>query len=260
MKESDRTVALVSLSNEISAPRIPVCVGSENWDLSANVVRWMQTAFPQDVRRHCRGCRFAMHSSDDDAASAAHDCGQRFCAARDRLSRIARGNKNWVVAPYCRGKYNEVSGIGVFRSMLVAKTQTEPLQSIGFHRTNLVRSTDYVPELDQERGDTTHATACYADKMNSVQLTGEECLQIKGQRTTVPCRGAGLRRRMRGDAAIFRDGPHESYISPWWWPHARRRPSAPSAKNSQPSAESALDPRSTPEFCARVPRPRPLIP
>jgi hypothetical protein len=79
-----------------------------------------------------------MHSSDDDAAFAAHDCGQRFCAAHDRLSRISRATKNWVVAPDCGRKDNQVSSAGMFRSVLLVKTQTEPLQSISFRCANLV--------------------------------------------------------------------------------------------------------------------------
>src|SRR4030095_5510548 len=43
-------------------------------------------------------------------------------------------------------------------------------------------------------------------------------------------------------------------------PHAQPRPSARGAKNSQPSVEFALDPRSTLEFCVRVTRPRLLTP
>jgi hypothetical protein len=59
--------------------------------------------------------------------------------------------------------------------VLLVKTQTEPLQSISFHCANLVRAADCVPEFDQERGDTAHATACYANQMNPVLLTREEC-------------------------------------------------------------------------------------
>jgi hypothetical protein len=59
--------------------------------------------------------------------------------------------------------------------VLLVKTQTEPLQSISFHCANLVRAADCVPEFDQKRGDTAHATACYANQMNPVLLTREEC-------------------------------------------------------------------------------------
>ncbi len=155
-----------------------------------------------------------MHSSDDDAAFAPHDCGQRFCATHDRFSAVASANKYWVVAPDCRRKDNEISSAGVLRSMRLPKTQTEPLQSISFHAANLVRAADCVPELDQKRGDTAHATACDTNQMNPVLLTREECWQVKRQGTNAPCCGASLRRRLRSHAAIFRDELHESYISP----------------------------------------------
>ena len=79
-----------------------------------------------------------MHSGDDNAAFAAHDCGQRFRTAYDRFPVTARANENWVIALDCRGKNNEFSRVGVLRSMLLAKTQTESLQSIRFHGADLV--------------------------------------------------------------------------------------------------------------------------
>src|SRR4029077_1878611 len=110
-----------------------------------------------------------------------------------------------IVAPDCRRKDNEVSGAGILRSVLLPKTQTQSLQSICFHATNPVRTADCVPKFDQECGDTAHATACYANKMDPVLLTREEYRQVKRQSTNSPHRGASLRRRLRGHAAIFRD-------------------------------------------------------
>jgi hypothetical protein len=59
----------------------------------------------------------------------------------------------------------------MLRAMLLIETQTEPLQSTRFHRADLVRAADCVPELDQKRGDTTHATSRHANKMNPMILT-----------------------------------------------------------------------------------------
>src|SRR4029450_2611171 len=53
VKKRDGAVALVSFGNEIFATRVPMRVGSENWNLGANVMRWMHPAFAQDVRGHC---------------------------------------------------------------------------------------------------------------------------------------------------------------------------------------------------------------
>jgi hypothetical protein len=79
-----------------------------------------------------------VHSGDHDAAFAPHDCGQRFRPAHHGFSVFARANKNWVIALDCRRKNNEIRGVGLFRPMPLMKTQTEPPQSICFHRTDLV--------------------------------------------------------------------------------------------------------------------------
>src|SRR5262245_22480504 len=198
-----------------------------------------------------------MHSGDNDAVFAPHDCGQRFRPAHDRFSVVARANKNWIVALDCRRKNNEISGAGVLRSMLLTKTQTETLQSIRFQRANLVRAADRVAQLDQKRRDTAHAATGDPHKMNPVTLACQKSRQIKRQSALARGSGSGPRRRLLRRAAFFRDGLHEWYISPWLWQRARPRPSARGARNSQPSVESAPDPRSTPEFCGRVTRPRP---
>src|SRR4029453_16172192 len=97
-----------------------------------------------------------------------------FRAADGRFSAIARANKYWIIALDCRRKDNEISRAGVLRSVVLPKTQTQPLQSICFHATNPVRTADCVPEFDQECGDTAHAAACDANKMYPVLLTREE--------------------------------------------------------------------------------------
>jgi len=65
-----------------------------------------------------------VHSSNDDAAFAAHDCGQRFRAADGWFSAIARANKYWIIALDCRRKDNEISRAGVLRSVVLPKPLT----------------------------------------------------------------------------------------------------------------------------------------
>src|SRR5262245_15740149 len=182
-----------------------------------------------------------MHPSDEDSAFMPHDCGQRFRATHDRFSQMTRASKNRVVAPDCRGKDNEISSVCVVGSMLLTKTQTEPLQSIRFHGGNLVRAADRVSQFDQKCGNTTHAAARDTNKMNRVTLTRQESGQIKRKSALARGNGTGPRRRLSKRVAIFRDGLHESYISPWWWRRVRRRPSALDRKNSLPFVESAPD-------------------
>ena len=53
MEAAQGAVAFVSFSNKIFAAPIPVCIGSENWNFGADVMRRMESAFAQHVCRHC---------------------------------------------------------------------------------------------------------------------------------------------------------------------------------------------------------------
>src|SRR5437588_2589434 len=90
MKILERPIAFVAFRHKIFAAWVPVRVGPENRDFRANVMRRMKSTFAQNVRGHCRGRRFSVLSSDDDAALAVHDGSERLGPAPDRLSRIAR--------------------------------------------------------------------------------------------------------------------------------------------------------------------------
>ena len=138
MEAAQSAVAFVAFSDKIFAAWVPVCVRSENRDFGANVMGWMQAAFAQNVRRHCRGSCFAVHSGDNNAALRAHNCGEGFRATDDGFSRITPGHENGIVALNCGGKNNKVSGACVFRTMLFIKAQPDPLQSICFHCVGLV--------------------------------------------------------------------------------------------------------------------------
>ena len=133
-----------------------------------------------------------MHSGDDNAALAAHDCGERFSAAHDWFSRIARAYQDRIVDLDRGGKHNQIGFVGIFRAMLGKETQTQALQSIRLKRADLIRTTDIMPKLDQKGGDAAHAAPGYADEMNPMVLTREQFWQV------------GLR-----------DGLHGSYIFPW---------------------------------------------
>ena len=80
MKTANRAVALVPFGHKIFAARIPMRVLSEDRNFRADVMRRMQPALAQDMRRHGRGGRFAMHAGDDDPALSLHDRGERFGA------------------------------------------------------------------------------------------------------------------------------------------------------------------------------------
>jgi hypothetical protein len=101
-------------------------------------------------------------------------------------------HENWIVDLDRRRKDNKIGGAGVVRTMVLVKTQTEPLQSIRLHGAGFVGATNLVPKLEQERGETAHAAASHTDKMNLMMLTREQSREVK-----------------------LRDELHGSYISPW---------------------------------------------
>src|SRR5213593_3972652 len=138
MEAAQGPVAFVTFSNEIFAARIPVRVRSENWNFGTDIMGRMQSTFAQNVCCHCRGCCFAVHSGDNDAALRAHDCSQSLRTAHDRLTRSAPAYENRIVVFNGGGKNNQLGGISLFRAMLLIKVQTEALQSICFHGGDLV--------------------------------------------------------------------------------------------------------------------------
>ena len=102
VKAAQCAVAFVSLGNKIFTALVPVRVGSEDRNFGADIMGRVESAFAQYVCGHCRGCRFAMHSSDNNPALGSHDCRQGFRATHDRLTRIASGHENRIVAFNCR--------------------------------------------------------------------------------------------------------------------------------------------------------------
>ena len=72
-------------------------VRPENRNFRADVMRRMQPAFAQHVRRHRRRRRLAMHPGDDDPAFPAHDRRQRFGAAQQKFPARARTRQDRIV-------------------------------------------------------------------------------------------------------------------------------------------------------------------
>ena len=89
-EEAQRPVTFIAFRDKIFAARIPMRVRAENRNLRADIMRRMQTAFAQNVRRH-RGSRgLAVHPRDHNSALPLHDRGKRFRAARRRPAGLAR--------------------------------------------------------------------------------------------------------------------------------------------------------------------------
>src|SRR5436309_13902667 len=124
MKAAQGPIAFVSFRHEIFAAWIPVRVRPKNRNLGPDVMRWMQPAFAQNVRRHRRGCCFAVHPCDDNAALAAHDWCEGFSAAHDWLARISRAYQNRLIDLDGSGKHDQIGVASLVRAMLWKETQT----------------------------------------------------------------------------------------------------------------------------------------
>ena len=181
MKGAQRAVAFVSFNDEIFPARIPMRVGSEDWNFRADVVGRMQSASAKRVCRHCGRGRFTVHSGDHNAALGLHDCSDGFGPAEQWLSGITSSEENGVVVFDRGGKNNKLCGVRVIRPMLVTKPQPEPLQPIRFCGCGLVRAADSVPELDEKPCETAHAASRDTDEMNPMVFAGQKSHQI-GQR------------------------------------------------------------------------------
>ena len=122
VKQGDRAVAFVAFGHEKFAARVPVRVGPENRDFSADVMRRMQSAFTQDVRGH-RGRRcFTVHSDDENPALRRHDRSQCFRATRSFLPAFLSALQNRVVLFDC-GRINDQLGVAcVGSAMLLIKS------------------------------------------------------------------------------------------------------------------------------------------
>ena len=107
--------------------------------------------------------------------------------------------------------------------MLSVKMQTEPLQAIGFLRADFIRTTDFVPELEQKRGQPAHPAPGHADEMNFVPRVSEHLCKIDI--------------KLRG---------HGSYIFPSLQRRGSPHLSARGANNFQTSAEVSGCHRSIP--------------
>ena len=121
MEQGDCAVAFIAFGDEKFPPAVPVGVRPENRDFSADIMRWMQTAFPQHMRSH-RGRRgFAVHSNNENSALSRHDCSERFGAADSSLSVFPRAFQDRIVR-FDGGRINNELGVPSIRgAMLLVK-------------------------------------------------------------------------------------------------------------------------------------------
>ena len=116
-----RAVAFVAFGHEIFAACVPMRIAAENRNLSTDVMRRVQPAFPQDVRGHRRGRGFAVHPHDENAALAAHNSGQRLGPAHHRFADLARARQNGIFYLDRGGKNNQLGVARVLSAVFSAK-------------------------------------------------------------------------------------------------------------------------------------------
>src|SRR5205809_5020335 len=174
IKTANGAVAFVSFGHKKFTSWVPMRVLPEDRDFGADVMRRVQPAFAQDMRRHGRGGGLAVHAADDDAAFSLHDGGERFRAPSRSRFRLARANENWIVGPDRRGVDDQLGFGRIFRPMLLEKLQTQSLQTFHFHRNRFVRSAHLMSELEQTRGDAAHPAAGHSTQMNAMMFACEK--------------------------------------------------------------------------------------
>ena len=71
----ERAIALITLDHKEVTSGVPVCIGTEDGNLSADVVRGLLAALTEDVGGECGSGRLSVCASDDDTFFIGHDGG-----------------------------------------------------------------------------------------------------------------------------------------------------------------------------------------
>ena len=194
-------------------------IRAENRNLRADVMRRMQPAVAQDVRRHRRSRRLAVHAAITMPFLPVHDRGERIRAAHQRLPGERRGRADGVFLPN-RGRENNQVGIRrVLRPMLGLEAQAERCsRSISSVRTLSEPLTSW-PSSSKRAAMPLIPLPATPIEMNAMALPRQHLLQIE-----------------------FRGERHDSigYIFPSFRPRARPRFSARDARNLPPCRWSWL--------------------
>src|SRR6266700_7450250 len=118
MEQRDRPIAFVAFRYEEFTARVPVRIGPENRNLCPDVMRWMQSAFAQNVGGHRRRRGLAVHPNDKYSALGRHNRGQGFGAADSFLSRFLCAFQNWIVR-FDRGRIDDELGVARVRGTML---------------------------------------------------------------------------------------------------------------------------------------------
>src|SRR5436305_15326610 len=97
IKTANGAVAFVSFGHKKFTSWVPMRVLPEDRDFGADVMRRVQPAFAQDMRRHGRGGGLAVHAADDNAALCLHDGCRRLRVPSLSRLRLAGAHEAWTV-------------------------------------------------------------------------------------------------------------------------------------------------------------------
>jgi hypothetical protein len=165
----DGAVAFIALGDEEFTARIPTCVGAENRNLRADIMRRVRPGGAEDMSGHGRDRRLAVHSADKDAFFPGHEAGERFRATDQRFSRGARGIESGIPGADSRGVDDDLGIVRIGGTVWRAEIEPEGLQAPHLRGVDFVRSADAVAKRQEESGDAAHARTSHTDKMDATR-------------------------------------------------------------------------------------------
>ena len=165
LQMQERSIALIRFRNQVTAGAQTRMSSCRFHQPAVNKGR-VQTGFGINARHHCRGRGLAMRTGNGDAVTKTHQFGQHLCAADYRNTRFAGGD-NFRVVGRNRGRNHDYAGIQyVLRAVMEVNRRPERAQLLGYRIRCQVGTADLITFIGQHFGDTTHAGATDADKVN----------------------------------------------------------------------------------------------
>src|SRR4029078_4222205 len=183
MKTANSAVAFVALGHKIFSTRVPVGILAENRNFRADIMRWLQAAFPQNICGHGRSGGLPMHATNNDPAFSLHNCRQNLGTPCRGRFRFAGANENWIVRPDGGGVDDELGWSGIFAAVLLEKFQAQALQPFHFERNRFIRSAHRVAELEQKGRHTAHSAPSHPNEMDAVMLARKKARQTELRRS-----------------------------------------------------------------------------
>ena len=170
LQMQERRIALIRFRDQITAgPQS--CVGPRRLHQPAVNEGRVQAGFGVNARNHRRGGGFAVRAGDSDAVAKTHQLRQHLCAADHRDTRFTGGDNLRVVGGDGGRNHHHARIQHVFRTVIEVNRRPERAQLLGHRIRRQIGAADLIPFVCQHFGDTTHAGATDADKVNVPDAT-----------------------------------------------------------------------------------------